>query len=730
MPSKPYLLRLGAAIIFSVLVSQQASADSTERVSVEGGGEQADDVSYTSAISADGRFVAFVSYATNLVGGDTNLATDIFVHDRQTGVTERVSVDSAGSEATGYSDSPSISADGRFVAFESEATDLVADDTNEATDIFVHDRQTGVTERVSVDSAGTEATGTSLLASISADGRYVAFLSSATDLVPVDANGSNDIFVHDRQTGVTERVSISSTAAQGNNDSEDPAISADGRFVSFRSSATNLVPDDTNGTSDVFVHDRQSGMTERVSVDSAGTQADKTSYESAMSADGRFVAFGSRASNLVADDTNNRRDIFVHDRQTGTTERVSVDNTGAGGNAHSREPSISADGRFVTFHSDASNLVVGDTNSSSDIFVYDRRTGRTERASVNFADNEGLSDSESPSISADGRFVAFLSDSGNLVLDDTNDRPDIFVRDRGLLSDGNDDFLADFGGAGSWERLDDTAWRKIHNASPLMIASGDLDGNLKDEAIMAFDGAGLWARYDNKTWMRLHKGTSKRFVAGDFNGNGSDDLVVDFGPAGLWVWRNNATWAKLHNGTTQDLAVGNLDGNGDSKDELIVDFGAGGLWARYNDMTWKKLHNASPVHMATGDLDGNGQDELIADFGKAGIWARFNDTTWMKLHNDPSQDLAVGDLDGNDQEDLVADLGAEGLWVLYNTDTWVKRHNASPQHMLVTNLRGPGGLPSLLADFGPAGLWVRTEDDGWVKLHKGTTQALAAGGFD
>jgi Tol biopolymer transport system component len=699
-------------------------------VSVEGGGEQADDYSHMASISADGRFVAFVSGATNLIGGDTNGRADIFVHDRQTGVTERVSVDSDGTEATDDSESPSISADGRFVAFDSEATDLVADDINGVPDIFVHDRQTGVTERVSVDSAGNEAAATSLLPSISADGRYVAFLSAATNLVPVDANGSNDIFVHDRQTGVTERVSISSTAAQGNNHSEGHAISANGRFVSFRSTSTNLVPDDTNGTSDVFVHDRETGETERVSVDSAGTQADNTSYESALSADGRFVAFGSRASNLVADDTNNRRDIFVHDRQTGTTERVSIDGTGAGGSAHSREPSISADGRFVTFHSDASNLVAGDTNSSSDIFVYDRRTRRTERASVNFDGNEGLDDSESPSISADGRFVAFFSDSGNLVLDDTNGAPDIFVRDRGLLSDGNNDFLADFGGAGSWERLNDTTWQKIHGASPLMITAGDLDGSLKDEAIVAFNGAGLWARYDNKTWMRLHKATPKRFVAGDFDGNGMDDLVVDFGPAGLWVLKNNAAWMKLHNATTQGLAVGNLDGDDDGKDELIVDFGGAGLWVRYNDTTWVKRHNGSPVRMVTGDLDGNGRDALIADFGGAGIWARTEGDGWTKLHSNTSQDLAVGDLRASDREDLVADFGAEGLWVRTEDDGWMKLHNASPQHILVASLRGSGGQSSLLADFGPAGLWVRTEADGWTKLHNGTTQALAAGAFD
>ncbi len=225
-----------------------------------------------SVYSADGRYVAFASFASNLVPGDTNSLTDVFVHDRQTGKTTRASVDSAGGEANGISILPAISADGRFVTFTSFASNLVPGDTNSLTDVFVHDRQTGKTTKVSVDSAGGEANGISFNHVISADGRFVAFTSLASNLVPGDHNGLRDIFVHDRQTGETTRVSVDSAGGEANGSSMFPAISADGRFVAFTSFAFNLVAGDHNGLRDVFVQDRQTGETTRVNADSAGGQ--------------------------------------------------------------------------------------------------------------------------------------------------------------------------------------------------------------------------------------------------------------------------------------------------------------------------------------------------------------------------------------------------------------------------------------------------------------------------
>ena len=257
------------------------------------------------------------------------------------------------------------------MVFYSSASNLVSGDTNGWSDIFVHDRQTGQTTRVSVASDGTQGNSASDKPSISSDGRYVAFKSTATNLVSGDTNGFIDVFVHDRQTGQTTRVSLASDSTQGNGDSYSPSISADGRYVAFRSSASNLVSGDTNGTSDIFVHDRQGGGTTRVSVASDGTQGNGDSYSPSISADGRYVAFMSAASNLVSGDTC-CSDIFVHDRQSGQTTRVSVASDGAQGNNHSWYPSISADGRYVAFHSYASNLVSGDTNSAPDVFVHDR----------------------------------------------------------------------------------------------------------------------------------------------------------------------------------------------------------------------------------------------------------------------------------------------------------------------------------------------------------------------
>jgi Tol biopolymer transport system component len=243
---------------------------------------------------------------------------------------ERVSVSTAGTQGDGASTYCAVSGDGRFVAFLSAADNLVAGDTNGHVDVFVRDRQLGTTERVSVSTAGAQADADCLGPAISADGRFVVFSSAATTLVPADTNGKLDVFVHDRQTGITERVSVSSAGVQGDNNSAFPSISGDGRFVAFWSAATNLVSGDTNAHSDVFVHDRQTGVTERVSVSSAGVQADGDSLVSpAISADGRFVAFYSSATNLVPGDTNAQADVFVGDRQLGTTERVSVSSAGA-----------------------------------------------------------------------------------------------------------------------------------------------------------------------------------------------------------------------------------------------------------------------------------------------------------------------------------------------------------------------------------------------------------------
>jgi Tol biopolymer transport system component len=298
----------------------------------------------------------------------------VFRHDFQTGVTERASVDSAGIQANGRSQEASISADGRYVAFWSSADNLVANDTNSMADVFRHDFQTGVTERVSVDSSGVQANGECVDPSISGDGRFVAFCGRADNLVANDTNVRNDVFRHDFQTGVTERASVDSSGGQANGDSLSPSISADGRYVSFRSDANTLVANDTNGELDIFRHDFQSGVTERANVDSAGAQATGWSYGHSISADGRYVAFSSDADNLAANDTNLWTDVFRHDFQTGVTELLSFGRDTAPASSSSQRPAISADGRHVAFDSYSSNLVIGDTNNRTDVFLHETGT--------------------------------------------------------------------------------------------------------------------------------------------------------------------------------------------------------------------------------------------------------------------------------------------------------------------------------------------------------------------
>ncbi|MEM7118411.1 MAG: hypothetical protein AAF614_38665, partial [Chloroflexota bacterium] len=263
------------------------------------------------------------------------------------GDVERVSVNSIGVEGNSWSGGSSISENGRFVAFASYASNLVSGDTNNTSDVFVHDRWTGITERVSVSSSGAEGNNESLSFSISANGRFVAFASIASNLVSGDTNGFRDIFVHDRQTKMTTRVSVNNSGTEGNHRSSSPSISTDGRFVAFASIASNLVSGDNNSRADIFIHDRQTEMTTRVSVGNSGMEGNNFSQHPSISADGRFVAFASAASNLVSGDNNSQRDIFVRDREEDTTIRVSVGNSGMEGNHFSLHPSISADGRFV-----------------------------------------------------------------------------------------------------------------------------------------------------------------------------------------------------------------------------------------------------------------------------------------------------------------------------------------------------------------------------------------------
>ncbi|MFO8082519.1 MAG: right-handed parallel beta-helix repeat-containing protein [Armatimonadota bacterium] len=420
-----------ALMIAAALLAGAAApgvAQPVTRVSIATGGGQSDGPSLQASFSAGGRHVAFSSYAGNLVPGDTNDQQDVFVHDSQTGQTTRVSIASDATQSDNRSFTPSISADGRYVAFASQATNLTALQPA-AQQVYVHDRATGETTCVSVDGQGEPGDAASGVPSISADGRYVAFSSYADNFIPGDAvPGKADIYVRDRLTGSTVCASLAQDGTNSDGDSHRPSISANGRYVAFYSEATDLVPGDTNGSQDVFVHDLTTGQTSRVSVATGGAQADGDSLTVSISADGSCVAFESDATNLVAADTNGVRDVFAHDRTTGVTTRVSVSTHGAEGDRLSATPSISDDGRFVAFASpNNTTLVPGITKGG--IYAHDRTTGHTSHVSTDDFGNQGVGASIYPSISGEGRLIAFESDATNLVTGDTNGVRDIFVRD-------------------------------------------------------------------------------------------------------------------------------------------------------------------------------------------------------------------------------------------------------------------------------------------------------------
>jgi len=467
------LVVLETALLFIPLLSNPCQGQVTERVNLTSTGSetQAGTFSANPSLSYDGRYVAYDSNDSSLVLNDMNQRSDVFVHDRQTGYVTRVSVTSQGTEATGSSTHPKLSGDGRFVMFQSFAVDLVPDDNNGSRDIFIHDRdadgngvfdepQAGATAtlRVSLASSGAEAdagAGFDFCSpeSMSSDGRFVVFSSLSSNL----DNGSNGFiqtYVRDVHLGTTVLVSKNSPGATGNSYSEYPDISDDGRHVVFHSDANNLVPDDTNGTLDVFVHDRDidgNGVfdepdgtrTLRVSVGTLGEEGNDYSDVASVSSDGRFVVFCSSASNLASGDSNGKVDVFLRDRDPDEdgvfdeadaveTTLISSGIDGCPSDGDSCFPRLSDDARFLSFRSTATNLVSDDTNGHADVFLYDRLFKSTVRVSVSSTLLEANAPScglQSCSISGNGKLVGFGSDADNLVANDQNMTADIFVHD-------------------------------------------------------------------------------------------------------------------------------------------------------------------------------------------------------------------------------------------------------------------------------------------------------------
>lgn len=408
-------------------------------ISVAWDGSQSDATSADANITPDGRFIAFFSDASNLVPNDDNGMGDVFLRDRIAGTTERISISAEGGDADQMSMQPSISDDGRYVAFMSYATNLTSETGIDPlfAEVFVRDRTAGTTTRVTRGLDGGIADFGALAPAISFDGSRIAFHSTSTNLIEGDTNGKADIFVWEAATDSIERVSLGIDGAEGDGSSTSPNFSPDGGYLAFNSVATNLIEDDTNGSQDVFLTELDTNTIEMVSVASDETLANEDSFSPviALSDQASLVAFQSAASNLVPNDTNGTSnvnhgvDIFVRDRDAGTTERVSLTSSG-GELVKGLGTSMSADGRYIAFTALKPGADPTDFVAPADAWLHDRVTGRTELISAtrngDFADGEA----ENPKVSADGRYVFFQTGGDTFAPGDDNELTDVVMRDR------------------------------------------------------------------------------------------------------------------------------------------------------------------------------------------------------------------------------------------------------------------------------------------------------------
>jgi Tol biopolymer transport system component len=448
-----------AATIVLGLVAAQACAALIERASIGTDGRQGAGEAGASAISADGRFVVFVT-ASPLVADDSNGQTDVYVRDRLVGTTERVSVGADGAEGNGDSYPARISDDGRYITFDSWASNLVADDTNNAVDVFVRDRLQGTTELLSRTHSGQRIDSGAQTGAMSRDGRYVLFNTSDDYVVTLDANGRIDGFLLDREGGEVECVTLDSEGKAVGGSAT--ALSDDGRFVTFVSDMPGIVAADTNGLYDVFVRDRSTGTTTMASVDSKGQPLGKYCGWGAITGDGRFVAINAFDWSTFGFPEGPTR-VYIRDLVEATTQVL--------GGILPRDPtrgwyghSISGDARFIAFYSNNDDLVPGDANNRMDAFVYDRESDTVACVSTNWTGASGDDNSSYPLITPGGRLVVFDSEADNLVPYDTNEVQDVFVRE--------------------WERkstftdvpTEDWAWVAVESCAATGIVGGYPDG--------------------------------------------------------------------------------------------------------------------------------------------------------------------------------------------------------------------------------------------------------------
>lgn len=387
--------------------------------SVDTSGNKGNNTNHNVAISGDGKYTAFESSASNLVANDTNSSRDIFVRDNANNTTTRVSVSSSGTEGNSDSIEPAISYSGRYVVYASYASNLVSGDTNGRYDIFLYDMQTGATTLISKTTSGTLGNQSSTYPDISADGRYIAFNSFATNLDSSIStwSGYQQVFVVDTTNGILKTVSVNASGSVGNWNSNAPSMSCDGGIIAFDTGATNLFNNDTNGYTDIIIANRVNGSTDLSSITSSGN-SDSASPK--VSCNGNYVAFGSGATNLISGITNNTQNIFRYSRMDQSTELISISSSGVQANDISQRPSISDDGRYIAFDSNANNLVSNNTNNFSHIYIRDVKTNTTQFGALDSSGNLENKGSFRAILSADGSNIVYISYSSTLVTSPNN----------------------------------------------------------------------------------------------------------------------------------------------------------------------------------------------------------------------------------------------------------------------------------------------------------------------
>jgi hypothetical protein len=417
-------------ICSAVLICSSLANATTTRVSEDSAAMEANGFSFSTKASDDGRFVVFTTNATNLFAGDTNAVSDVVLKDRLTGALTCMSCTSAGAPSNGASSGGAISGDGQFVSFQSDATNLVTGDSNALTDVFVRNLATAAVELISKTAAGVQTNGNSGQSRLTTDGRYVIFGSTATNLVTGDTNGIGDIFLKDRQTGVVTRESVVTGGGEafntlGGGGSISSAISGDGQYIAFTSGANTMAPGDTNNLIDFFVRDRSANTTVRL-TNTAGTTG--SCSDPAISKDGSMVGFTSSFADLVVGDTNAAGDVFYRSRTGGTLARV----TGPAGlqtDGASEVPSFNATGTKLAFDSAATNLIATDTNALGDIFVttLGAAPSTVRISTATDGTQSALGSSTFPWMAATAEDVVYSSSARNLIANDTNNVLDVFA---------------------------------------------------------------------------------------------------------------------------------------------------------------------------------------------------------------------------------------------------------------------------------------------------------------